>query len=217
MSEKKKSRVVHSRTAKRPTLPSVLGQFHCSSVVYEFEVPLDLFNATAFSKETGIQSPWSAVVNPQNRSSGYHVHFKGRIEKSSVSFSVEYWDWAKPMPDDVEPFAESIMQWVGSFIRVPTARSFVVARFDKPKDNWRSRFNLPFKVTMAESEVTIDGISLSLPKNPFSASAGFLEVADKTFMSGVQLVRAVEFSTFDLRKEIESFNEAIKIFLEPLQ
>jgi hypothetical protein len=70
---------------------------------------------------------------------------------------------------------------------------------------------------MAESEVTIDGISLSLPKNPFSASAGFLEVADKTFMSGVQLVRAVEFSTFDLRKEIESFNEAIKIFLEPLQ
>jgi hypothetical protein len=120
----------------RVKTPSVLEQFQCESVVYEFDIPLKMFDARAFSKKTGIKSSWSAVLNPLERSSGYHVHFKGRIEKRSVSFKVEYWDWGAPMPGDVEPFAESMMQWIRSFIKVPSLRVFARATFEKPKDKW---------------------------------------------------------------------------------
>jgi len=195
---------------------SVLEQFQCEDVHYDIEVPLALFDLKSFLKKAGIPrgNRWSGTLNPKDRGAGYHAHFKGRVDEERVRLTIEYYTGGQPLRDDAEPFAETVMQFLGSFAKEPTAQAFIIARFAKPKDHWRSRFNLPFRVTMAESEVVIDGISLVLPKNPLRAIAGFLGVGERVYNAAVNLVRPVEFSTFDIHNEIASFNEATTIFLE---
>lgn len=198
----------------RPT--SVLAEFRCENVHYRLDLPLRLFDLKSFFKTAGIppNAQWSGILNPKERNTGYHIHFTGRVHKEHLHVTLDYYDRGQRVRNDAEPFAETIMQFLGSFSKEPTASAFVVARFAKPKDHWRSRFNLPFKVTMGESEVTIDGISLILPKNLFRAMAGFLAVGETSYDAGVRLARLVEFSTFDIRDEITLFNEATMLFLE---
>jgi hypothetical protein len=137
------------------------------------------------------------------------------MEKEQVRVTVEYWDGSFSVPDDTgEPFAESIMQWIGSFVREPVVRSSVDTRFEKPLASWRSRFNLPFRVTMAGAEVVIDGISLNLPRNPFRATDAFLTTTDTLLWASVRLLRPIEFSSFKIHDELVAFNEAVKIFAE---
>jgi hypothetical protein len=197
---------------------SILRQFDCVVVSYNFVIPFELFNLKAFSRTTSLKmdQSWSAAIQPKDRQSGYHVHFKGRVESKQVRLTIEYWDRAlkAAAKDEPEPFAESIMSWLGSFIKGASARPMAFARFEKPNGTWRSRFNLPFKVTMADAEVVIDGISLILPRNKFRAFDAFLGITDKTLDATVRSVRSVDFATFNISDEIVSFNEATKIFLE---
>lgn len=218
MSEELKRQMVRTKNgARRVRVTSVLKQFQCEHVSYEFDVPMETFDAKLFFKTTGIEADsWSAVLNPRKPGTGYHAHFSGNIEDGTAHLAVEYWDKGRPLPNDAEPFSESIMRWLGSFITVPSLRAFAVARFKKPKDKWRSRFNLPFRVTMVEAEVVIDGVSLVLPKNPHQAVNAFLTVDDKGFTASVQATRSIEFDKFNIRKEIAALNEAVKMFMEPV-
>lgn len=221
MVDEPKRRATHSRKEQSLRLSRVFQQFQCDEASYDFELPIDLFNSKEFFKATGVKvnERWETVIEAKNHRTGYHVHFKGRIKGQNARLTIEYWDGAIDRAQgEKEPFAESIMQWLGSFVRPPSARAFVMVRFEKPTNLWKSRFNLPFKVTMSDDvEVTIDGVSLVLPKNKFGAVSGFLARSEQVLHVSVQLARPVEFATFDIRKEINRFNESIKMFVEPVE
>jgi hypothetical protein len=211
-SERTQKAVVHAS--------SLLEQFHCETMRYDFDIPIDVFNLKAFVKATGIKvargGPWSATIYPKHRTSGYHVHSRWDVDGDTVSLMIAYWNKGKVRAAKVEPFAETIMGWVGQFFLEPTARCHVAARFDKPKGLWKSRFNLPFKVTMAEREVTIEGVALVAPSNQYKALGGFLAVSSKSFFVAIDFARTVTFSSFDLREEVLVFNEAVKMFMEEI-
>ncbi len=171
----------------------------------------------AFSKETGLKlgDEWSAALATDTPTSGYHVHFNGRSSKELVEFRIEYYDTVlKRGRDNPPPSAESIMAFVGSFVLEPRYRALIHATFENEEQRWISRFNLPFKVTMAGREVAIDGVSLILPKNEFGALDGWVTKSGTTVIASVSLIRTVEFSSFKIEKELEAFNESVKIFVE---
>jgi hypothetical protein len=220
VSAKPKRRVPQKkqRTERKDT-PSVLARLQCESVRYDFDIPIDSFKAKAFTKETGLKQDdhWAAVLPTDDSRSGYHAHFSGNFDRDRAHIRVEYWDHAvKRRSTHPPPSTESVMAFVGSFIREPSARSYIYGRFEKPDDTWRSRFNLPFKVTMGGSEVVIDGVSVVLPKNRFQAMNGWLTKSDSSLLVSVALVRQVEFATFDLADQLTVLNESIKMFVEPL-
>lgn len=219
--QKQRSERTQKKAVMRPRASGLLEQFHCQTVRYDFDVPLDVFNLKAFVKATGIKvgqgGPWSATIYPKHRTSGYHVHSRWDVvDGDRISLTLAYWDKGKVRGTEVEPFAETIMGWTGQFFRDPIARCHVAARFDKPTDLWKSRFNLPFKVTMAEREVTIEGLALVAPTNPYKALGGFLAVSSKAFFLALDFARSVEFSRFDLREEVLVYNEAVKMFMEEI-
>jgi hypothetical protein len=219
MPERRKSARV-SRIAKPdPATENVFKRLDCLSIRYDLNVPIRIFNAKKFSEITGItrDKRWHAILKPKRADTGYHVHFDGIITAKHVKMTVEYWDKGKKAkPNEPEPFAESVMQWIGSFIREPSMRVAINVRFEKHTDSWRSRFNLPFKVNMAGKEVAIEGIALQLPSNPYRALSSFMATDDDRLYIYLFALRAVEFRSFDIDAEVASFNEAIKIFSEPV-
>ncbi len=129
--------------------------------------------------------------------------------------TLEYWKGAvNPDEDEIEPFSESVTKWIASFVSEPTVRATVNARFRKPSSTWRSRFNLPFKVTMAGVEVEIDGVSLVLPKNPHRVLHAFLNTMGEAWLVSAYAMRHIEFASFDIRPDLISINESLRIFLE---
>jgi hypothetical protein len=214
--KKRQTPVKHRKKPEQYAL-SILGQFHCDLVRYDFNVPLDLFKTKAFSKETDLKvgDHWAAVLPSDDARSGYHVHFTGQLDKEHAHLRVEFFDHAiKRKSTHPPPSSESVFEFLGSFIREPTARATILARFEKPDSSWRSRFNLPFKVTMAGAEVVIDGVSLVLPKNRFNAASGWLTKINDAVIVSVALTRSIEFSSFNLADEVATLNESIKMFVE---
>ncbi len=213
-----KSKPAAPRKRSEPKHPvSVLGQFHCDVVRYEFNVPIASFKTKQFSRKTGISQgdTWSAVLASDASQSGYHVHFSGSVGKDLIRARIEYWEGrVKRNQSHPEPSSESIMTWMGSFVREPSSRATAFATFEKPDGTWRSRFNLPFKVTMAGAEVVIDGVSLILPRNRFHAVNGWLTKLEDTVVASMDFSRSIEFASFDLADEVATFNESIKLIVE---
>jgi len=207
------------KVSRRP--PNVFASLNCEVASYEFDIGLDVFDLDKFYKETGLSAVhrnWSTVFYAHDPTSGYHVHFNGRITGKRIELTVAYHAHSATRPKK-GPFAETVMEWLGSFFRKPTVRSWVNARFSKPLATWRSRFNLPFKVTMTGSnaEVVIDGISLDLPKNPYGALHGWLTKYAKNFMAMVLLTRPIVFAKFKIEDEVPLYSEALNIFLEEVK
>jgi hypothetical protein len=218
VSAKSKQRVPpRKRKAEPKRTASILEQFHCDNVRYDFDLPIDSFKTKSFSKETGLKlgDQWEAVLPSDDPRSGYHVHFAGSLGDKNVHLRIDYWDLpVKRAAHHPAQSAESVMAFIGSFIREPSARTITLGRFEKPADAWRSRFNLPFKVTMAGAEVVIDGVSVVLPKNRFNAMNGWLTKFEDSLLVSVDRVRQIEFAAFDLAEEVKILNESIKMFVE---
>ncbi len=198
---------------------NALAPFDCDVAIYNFDVDTETFDLGRFHLDTGLPSgdkSWSTVFYARQEQSGYHVHFDGRVTGKEVSLSLKYYGRSVTRPRGDGPFAETTMAWLGSFFKKPKQLAWVFCRFSKPNRTWRSRFNLPFKVTMSGSaaEVVIDGISLDLPKNPFGAQHGWINKFSKELDTAVALQRSIEFSTFGIEDEIPRYNEAVKMFVE---
>jgi hypothetical protein len=196
-----------------------LAPFDCEVAGYDFDVDTDIFDLKKFYEDTGLSSRdkyWSTIFSAHLKRSGYHVHFDGSVSGKEVTLSLKYYGRSVTRPPAGGPFAETAMEWLGSFFRKPKYYAIVYSRFSKPNQAWRSRFNLPFRVTMSGSkaEVVIDGIALELPKNPFGATRGWINRFSKELDASVLLQRSIEFSTFRIEDEIPIYNEAIKIFVE---
>lgn len=180
---------------------------------------MDSFKMKAFSKETGLKigDDWAAVLPTDDPSNDYHTHFTGNASKEQVVVSVEYYNNpVKRRRDHPPPSTESIMGFVGSFVLAPRYRALVYASFENQDKEWTSRFNLPFKVTMVGEEVVIDGVSLKLPRNKFGAMNGWVTKLGATVIASVDLIRTIEFSSFNLETELRVLNESIKIFVEQM-
>ena len=188
-------------------------------MTYEFSVLADLFNVEMFTETQDIRPArhikWSGICAAKSRLTGYHVHFDGAIQAKRVRFRVYYAEGStRPGPDEQEPYAETLMPWLGRFFNQPSSDVNVYAWFEKPEDRWRSRFNLPFKVTMASREVVIDGISLALPENSEGAYQGSLKKHEGKLDVSVKLSRKLDFSKFKLHQEIKVFSEITKLWIE---
>jgi hypothetical protein len=84
----------------------------------------------------------------------------------------------------------------------------------------KSRFNLPFKVTLSGSdlEVAIEGISLSAPpKNRHRVIHGWLDRFPKNVSVSVLMDREIDFKRFRIDDEVAACNEAIKLFVEEFE
>jgi len=196
-----------------------LAPFDCDLVSYDFDVDIGVFDLERFYEETGLSSGdkyWSTVFSARQKRSGYHVHFDGSVSGKEVSLTLKYYGRSVVRPPAGAPSSETAMEWLGSFFRKPKQYAMVYSRFSKPNQQWRSRFNLPFRVTMSGSktEVVIDGIDLELPKNPFGAARGWINKFSNELDAAVLLHRTIEFSAFRIEDEIPVYNEAIKMFAE---
>jgi hypothetical protein len=196
----------------------ILKQFDCEWISYDFEIPRGSFNLRSFSRKTGVRvgERWNTGVYPKIPATGYHAHFKGVIEKDQVRITVEYWDGAYSVERDyAAPHAEEIMAWIGAFVQEPTARAMIGVGFEKPNDKWRSRFNLPFRVTTSNDlELLIDGVSVLLPKNDYRAFHAYLSRTEKVLKATVGFAGLVRFADFDIAKEITHFDRAVNMFAE---
>ena len=195
----------------------------CRAVSYDFTLPRDSFDLEAFYAAGRIapkeRTSWCGSCAPKHQTSGYHIHFDGRVEEKKVRLRVEYVkDPTTPRPDEREPFAETFMNWLARFILNPTSHAAVRARFEKSHERWRSRFNLPFKVTLSgvDTEVAIDGISLILPENESGATHGWLTKLDKYLLVDVCLDRRINPKQFQLDEELLAINESIRMFIEEI-
>ena len=196
-----------------------LAPFSCDSVSYDFRVDPGVFDIGRFYEETGLSSKdthWSTVFYARRARTGYHVHFDGTMRGKNLSLSLKYYGRSVTRPKGDGPYAETAMEWLGSFLKRPKGDAWVFCRFSKPPQTWRSRFNLPFRVMMSGSkaEVVIDGIALELPKNPHGAVRGWINKLGKELDTAIALRRGIEFSAFRVEDEIAMYNEAIKIFVE---
>lgn len=197
---------------------SAFDRFDCESVAYHFTFTGGIFAVDKFREAISLKkrTSWAAGVYPKNQSVGYHVHFNGNFHDDKVNVDVEYWKGAH-RPHVEGPIAESIMAWLGEFVKESSYQAMVTITFEKPSANWRARFNLPFKVTMDGREVIIDGISVVFPKNEFSAKTGFLQRYDNTFGATQFFERAINFSSFDIASEIETMNSALTLFMDSIE
>jgi hypothetical protein len=211
-----------SKAVKRKTAPrlqsGVLKQFDCEWISYDFDIPRESFDLRTFSRKTGVKvgERWNAGVYPKMAATGYHVHFRGIIEEERVHITVEYWDGGYTVARKYSaPNAETIMDWIGSFIKEADARAMALVGFEKPDSIWKSRFNLPFKVTTSNNlELTIDGVSVLPPRNDFKAFHANISRTEKTLRTVVGFARSVRFDDFDITREITFFDEAVNMFAE---
>jgi hypothetical protein len=202
-------------------VPNTLAPFNCDVAIYDFDVDTEIFDLGRFHKETGLPSgdkSWSTIFYARQKLTGYHVHFDGSAKGKEVRLSLKYYGRSVTRPRGDGPFAETAMEWLGSFFKKPKQLAWVFCRFSKPNRTWRSRFNLPFKVTMSGSaaEVVIDGISLDLPNNSFGAQHGWINKFSKELDAAVSLQRTIEFSAFKIEDEIPVYNGAVKMFVEEI-
>lgn len=210
-----------SRIATESRIFSELG---CDAATYEFDVPAGIFDLKRFRSQTGLTAndrTWSTVFYAQKRSTGYHVHFDGRVgNKGEVTLNLSYYGTSIVAPKASNgPSAENAMKWIGSFFKTPKGPALVYGRFSKPTSSWRGRFNLPFKVTMTGSnaEMEIDGVSLTPSKNPYLVIHGWLNRHEKRLSVSIVRLRSVDFSTFNVEKEVPSHNESLQLFIEEVK
>ena len=217
MSAKTKKLIQRQAVTAKTPIVGVLERFHCKSIRYSFDIPMESFKMRAFTKETGlkIDDDWNAGLCTEDPTKGYHAHFDGTSSKEIVQIRIAYYRNAVGrLPHHPPPSTETIMGFAGSFVREPQFRALVYATFENEDKEWVSRFNLPFKVTMGGQEVVIDGVSLDLPRNKYGAMNGWVTKIGTSVVASVDLLRLVNFSSFDIERELETINESIKIFVE---
>jgi hypothetical protein len=116
---------------------------------------MELFKMKEFTKETSLKvgDSWDAGLCTEDPRKGYHAHFGGNSSKEAVQIRIAYYSGAIGRhPSHPPPSTERIMEFIGSFIRERQYRALVYATFDNKDTEWKSRFNLPFKVTMADKK-----------------------------------------------------------------
>lgn len=175
---------------------------------------------TAAGVEEGNRKEWVTSSAPKDPLSGYHIHFRSNVTPKRVRVTVDYVAGSiKRRPDEREPWAESFMEWLAQFFRKEVNKAVVHASFGNPHERWRSRFNLPFKVTMSglDVEVVIDGISLRLQENPTGATEGWLRRSEDKLWAAINLERELNVKQFRLDEELNAAYSAVHTFVEDLQ
>jgi hypothetical protein len=198
----------------------VFKRFNCTGLWYDFSVHPDSFDIDLFIATTGLNRArvkWSSVCAPKSVLADYHAHFDGQVQSKRIFIRIYYATGSiRQSPGEGEPFAETLMTWLGQFFKNQISDVSVRVLFEGPDDKWRGRFNLPFKVTMSglNAEVAIDGISMALAKNEAGAYEGTLKKEPKKICASVKLNRKMDFANFKLREELKVFSDVTNLWIE---
>jgi hypothetical protein len=213
-----------TKAAKRQSEGSlILSGVGCEGIDYDFDVPISSFKWKAFSSRRKFEpgDRWYAIVPAKAAATKYHIHFTGRVTQKSVEITVFFCyrrrsGMREHSRRDAFPYAEGFIAWLKTLFKEPPTRAFAHADFSKNIAEWRSRFNLPFKVTMAGREVVIEGVSLALPPNPNRVQHAFIKMLPGALSISLYGARPIDFDNFDIDKEVASFNDALQMIVEPL-
>ncbi len=202
---------------------AIFAPFGCLSISFNFIVSGETLDIEALQSSAGVSGAegrrWARVCAPRYPNTDYHIHLGGHIAKDKLRLNAEFVKGAiKPRPGEKEPFAEDLMSWLAGFAKADTCHASIHAAFSNPHSRWRSRFNLPFKVTMSglDAEVAIDGISMRLPENSAGAVKGWLTRWDEKLWAAVLIERRVPLKQFRLKDEIQLAYTSVKMFVEDL-
>jgi hypothetical protein len=72
-------------------------------------------------------------------------------------------------------------------------------------------------MTGSNAEMEIDGVSLTPSKNQYMVIHGWLNRNDKRLSVSIVRARVVDFSTFNVEKEIPSHDESLQLFIEEVK
>lgn len=154
-------------------------------------------------------------VAPRDDEGGeYHASFSWRVKQEDIEFRVEYLPGPrKHEQDEREPYAEELMQWLGGFFRNDNAHAHLHGRFELPAAKHRSKFPLPFKVSL-ETEAEIFGISLRLPSKPEGVSTIRISLSRATWYVEAIANRRVVFGGFRPHGDAYALLSTVNLLLE---
>jgi hypothetical protein len=152
-------------------VPLKMSDVGCVSISYRFKVALEKFDLDALRRAMGVDEEVKrgfAVCNTRNPSAeDYHAHCEWRLREKhkEITIEVQYVsDPINPKPEEQEPFADNLMQWVGQFFKHGDANAKIHSDFKfEAKRTTLSWFPLPLrtKVSNLGGEAIIDGISVA--------------------------------------------------------
>ena len=183
----------------------------CVSISYRFNVALEKFDLEALRKAMGVDDTVKrgfAVCNTRDSTTDYHAHCDWRLQEKNKEITIEIQyvnDPIGPKPQEEEPFADNLMQWIGKFFKYGDANAKIHTDFVfEAKRTTLSWFPLPLRTKVAnlEGEAILDGIAVALPSQPDLVSRFFLsQVKDSVFV-GIESSRRIKFTEFSLEKEL---------------
>ncbi len=189
----------------------MMHDVHCERLEFDFRVALDKFNLDGMIQALGAKDPKRTFATANTRDperSDYHAHFEWRVRKKQAEIRLDITYIAspvKPEPDEKEPFADNLMQWVGQFFRHPDANARIHSDFEfDTKSTVQSWFPLPLRTKVVDvGEGSIDGISVALPSQPNGVARFFLSnIKDSIFVT-IESERRIKFADFALATELQ--------------
>jgi hypothetical protein len=184
----------------------------CISISYRFKVALEKFDLDALRRAMGVDEKVKrafAVCNTRDPNvADYHAHCEWRFreERKEITMEVQYVPGPiNRKPQEQEPFADNLMQWVGQFFKHGDANARIHSDFEfESKRTTLSWFPLPLRTKVADlgGEAILDGISVALPSQPDLVSRFFLSHVKDSVFVGIESERRVKFAEFSMGKEL---------------
>jgi hypothetical protein len=193
--------------------PLKMRDVRCTNLSYRFKVALEKFDINALRDAMNTDQTTKrgyAVCSTRNSDAAdYHAHFEWRLREKQQEVTVEIQyvtNSIESKPGEDEPFAESVMLWVGRFFKRGDANARVHSDFAfDAKTATLSWFPLPLrtKVSGLQGEAILDGIAIALPSQPDSVSRFFLSHINDSVFVGIESARRIRFTDFSLDKELK--------------
>ena len=209
----------------RSTSHTKLADFCCDHAEFDFDVTLDKFDLDGFKKpfQSKFKEPltpgvsFAAVASPRDPTgTDYHVHLNWYVSKNQMNVKLGYHSGElSAVKGEKEPFAENAMQWLGEYFKADQASAHVHIAFDYPAENWRFSIPLPIKIPLGqEPEVEIDGMSLSLERQPLGLNQAWLISREKRSRVLLHGNRTVHFDRFQIVQEIAEISGLATTFVK---
>jgi hypothetical protein len=196
----------------------------CHRVEYEFLTSADKFKLDEFKKEfprvfkgrPREGASLNATASTRNpRLSDYHAHFQFSIRKERIHVGLHYVAGSlKPPSREKGPYAEDVMQWLGSFFLNPRASAHVLALFEHSSKEWQTALPIPIKLTLRGRTVEVKGMFLNVRAASGRPADLWVDVAEGRTTCLVGATKIVDFSHFGLYSEIRWFLEVADTVIE---
>jgi hypothetical protein len=194
---------------------------------YGFKKMLIMMSATAdkfdwdglnrkFGEET--RTVFTSRVTPEYLDKGeYNIDFFATKKKNQdVELSFTYHEGTKEHEkDEVPPYAEQFMEWVGQFFKYENTNAHIHARFEFSTEKKQCKFPLPLKTNIrGDTEDTIDGISLRFGSETEGVSTVRITTSKASFYIELIADRRITFKGYSPDIDVSAFAIALDSLFE---